>query len=93
MRIIEAIKKFWKNFGVTYSNESMEPRLFLRRGPMAIIKTIKPHYIGELVLCTDEPYLAVGRIYDYVLIPIPEEARTEFLAHYNHAKNHQLSWE
>lgn len=62
---------------------------------MAQIKEVKPAYIGELVLCTDEPFLAVGRIYDYVLIPIPEEARTEFLCHYNDRPRmkQQLFWE
>lgn len=66
MRIIESIKEFFRDTPVDYSKIT----LHLRRGTMAQIKEAKPFYIGDMVLCLDEPYLAVGTKDGFDLIPL-----------------------
>ena len=89
MKIIESIKKFWKDFGVTRTKERSEPRLYLRRGPLEKILACHPNYIGELLLCTDKPSLYTWNGSSWCEIPLPTRAQYALSHHYN---VQELAW-
>lgn len=66
MNLIKAIKDF---FAPAYPDES-GLKLYVRRGTLAQIKSAKPHYVGEMVLCLDKPFLAIGTADGYELIKL-----------------------
>lgn len=97
MKIIESIKKFWKDLGVTYSKENPVPRAYLRRGTMEQISKAKPNYVGELVLCTNAAFLYVGETLapgGFLPIALTTRVRGPFLSHYNHSNRESpdLNW-
>lgn len=92
MNLIKAIRVLFEENPEPY--QATRAKCYLRRGTMEQIRRVRPSYMGETVLCLDEPYLAVGGPTEYVLIPIPEEAKESYREHYNRLEFDppQITW-
>lgn len=71
MNLIKAIKDFF----TPVSWDESKITLHIRRGTMAQIKAAKPYYVGEMVLCLDKPFLAIGTADGYELIKLDTKTK------------------
>ncbi len=86
MRIIELIKGFFRDTPVDRS----KIQVFLRQGTADQISQSKPHYIGEIVVCLDAPFLCVGTVHGFYFVPVGETYLPAAVALQMHYK--KISW-
>lgn len=84
MKIIESIKYFFRETPIDRTKITMH----LRRGTLEQIKSAKPYYVGDMVMCLDEPYLAIGTENGFELIPLDTNTKAvQAIRHHYSAPN------
>lgn len=81
MRIIESIKEFFRDTPVDRTKITMH----LRRGTLEQIKSAKPYYVGDMVMCLDEPYLAIGTKDGFELIALDTNTKAVQAIRYHYS--------